>query len=110
MSLNFQNLLKVPMSESQRSLIAMAESHAASPRPTSPPVGILGQLGAICDGRGLAALAERLADLAELSRGDLAACEASLALVERSGSLVGKSASHLLDLGGKRLRPLCVAL
>src|SRR6266581_82087 len=51
----------------------MAESHAA-PSPSSPGhASVLGQLGAICDAHGLAPLAERLADLADLTAGALAA-------------------------------------
>jgi octaprenyl-diphosphate synthase len=71
---------------------------------------ILGQLGALCQAQGLAPLATRLGDLGDLTRGDLGACEEALAAIERGGSLVARSAGHLLDLGGKRLRPLCVAL
>src|SRR5213076_2069185 len=41
---------------------------------------------------------------------DLAACEAGLALVARGTDVVSRSVGHLLDLDGKRLRPLCVAL
>lgn len=72
--------------------------------------GVLGPLANLAAGRGLAALAGRLAELAALSAGDLAATEQSLAALERGASLVSLSAHHLLDLGGKRLRPLCVAL
>src|SRR5262249_20203274 len=88
----------------------MAEMQASSR--TAPAAGarVLGQLGAVADARGLAALATRLMELAELTHGDLAATEASLATLERGPSLVARSAHHLLDLGGKRLRPLCVAL
>jgi len=89
----------------------MAEMQASSR--TAPSAGgarVLGQLGAVADARGLAALAARLGELAELTHGDLAATEASLATLERGPSHVARSAHHLLDLGGKRLRPLCVAL
>jgi octaprenyl-diphosphate synthase len=89
----------------------MAEILATpSPSPARPAAGVLAQLGALCTHQGLGALAERLGDLADLTRGDLADCEAALAAVERGDSLVARSAGHLLDLGGKRLRPLCVAL
>jgi len=71
---------------------------------------VLPALAALAEGRGLAALAHRLAELAELTSGDLVATEASLAALDRGPSYVARSAHHLLDLGGKRLRPLCVAL
>lgn len=77
------------------------------------PVGtgaILAQLGGVCRGRGLPDLAERLAGLHALVREDLEDVEASLAHLPRDASLVRRSAHHLLDLGGKRLRPTCVAL
>jgi octaprenyl-diphosphate synthase len=95
----------------------MAEMHAhprsadsAPAGPGSSPSGVLPPLQALAEGRGLAALAQRLGDLAELTQGDVAVTEASLSALERGPSYVARSAHHLLDLGGKRLRPLCVAL
>src|SRR5262249_29265344 len=72
--------------------------------------GVLGPLANLAAGRGLAALAGRLAELAALSAGDLAATEQSLAALDRGASGASLSAPPLLALGGKRLRPLCVAL
>ena len=71
---------------------------------------VLTQLGALCERRGLAGLGDRFDTLAALVSGDLA--EFSAALTERppARSLVERSAAHLLALGGKRLRPMCVAL
>jgi octaprenyl-diphosphate synthase len=43
-------------------------------------------------------------------RADLAAFEAELALIPRGARMVHAAAHHLLDLRGKHLRPLCVAL
>jgi octaprenyl-diphosphate synthase len=43
-------------------------------------------------------------------REDLTSFEASYAMVRGSEDVVRKSATHLLDRGGKRLRPLCVML
>jgi octaprenyl-diphosphate synthase len=84
---------------------------------TAPPADpLLTRLGALCQGRGLTGLATRLGELADLAGGDLSACEADLEAVsaslpaDRRASLVAASGKHLLDLGGKRLRPLCVAL
>ncbi len=73
-------------------------------------VDLLARLEGICAGRGLARLADRLADLAAFVVGDLAQFEQEFARLPRETHLVGESASHLLDLGGKRLRPMCVTL
>lgn len=61
-------------------------------------------------GHGLGTLEEELGAVERLSRDDLAACADELAALESDGSLVKRAGSHLLALGGKRLRPLCVAL
>jgi octaprenyl-diphosphate synthase len=71
---------------------------------------LLAHLGAVCRRRGLHELAERLVALRSIVDEDLAAIEAALADIPRGGAVVLRSAAHLLDLGGKRLRPLCVAL
>ena len=74
-------------------------------------VDLLGRLEGICAGRGLANLAHRLAELMDFVGADLATFEAEFArLPRRSDLVVGRSASHLLELGGKRLRPMCVSL
>src|SRR5690349_4526275 len=72
--------------------------------------GLLTRLSDVCDQRGLEGLAERLRQLGEGVAADMAATEAALATVQGGSSVVARSAAHLLDLGGKRLRPLCVAL
>ena len=71
---------------------------------------VLAQLGQVCESQGLDAMSARLADLRALTVTDLAECEEVLAALPRGPSLVRQAAAHLLDLGGKRLRPLCVAL
>ena len=73
---------------------------------------VLGQLKATVAGRGLPALAEEIATLADLVAHDLAWCEAAFREIEElsTPTAVARSAKHLLELGGKRLRPLCVAL
>ena len=77
---------------------------------------LMDRLSSLCRDRGLAGLAARLGELSALAGGDLAAVEAALAAAEtdrwRGGArpMVVRAAAHLLDLGGKRLRPLCVAL
>lgn len=77
---------------------------------TAPNRALLEQLGGVAERRGLASLADRLRALGELVAGDLAACEIDLADLPRGANVVERAASHLIDLGGKRLRPVCVAL
>jgi octaprenyl-diphosphate synthase len=71
---------------------------------------VLDRLSGISRARGAPSLAERLASLERWVRDDLAGFEAELAVLPRSARLVPTAAHHLLDLGGKHLRPLCVAL
>ncbi|MBS2024680.1 MAG: polyprenyl synthetase family protein [Deltaproteobacteria bacterium] len=61
--------------------------------------------------RGLGQLADKLAEAERYAASDLAACAEDFARVrvDEAGP-VGPSANHLVSLGGKRLRPLCVAL
>ena len=81
---------------------------ALSQPPPSPTV--LDRLARVSAARGAAPLGDRLADLQRFVRGDLADFEAELAIVPRGAKLVQQAAHHLLDVGGKHLRPLCVAL
>ena len=85
-----------------------APASAASGEGEAVPV--LARLEGLCRQRGLEALAVRIGELAELVQWDMAAVEAALTSLPRSERIVHRSASHLLDQGGKRLRPLCVAL
>jgi octaprenyl-diphosphate synthase len=77
---------------------------------TADDSDVLTRLRAVCGTRGLGDLARRLEALAELVRWDLADVEAGLSRLEAGESVVQRTATHLLDLGGKRLRPMCVAL
>lgn len=70
--------------------------------------GVLEQLGTMSRARNLRA-AERLDVVRPLLVDDLAAVEAALAIPDRERA-VHLSAQHLLARGGKRLRPICVAL
>ena len=82
------------------------------PMPASalPSDQVISQLGEVCSDRGLDDLARRLAELQAWIAADMARFEDDLAAVERGASVVHRSAHHLLDLGGKHLRPMCVAL
>lgn len=90
-----------------------------APRSSSElgPVGspqLLGRLSRLCAERGLDDLAGRLLGLSEFVAPDLETVDEALDAIAPVGSvgesLVGRSANHLLEQGGKRLRPLCVAL
>ncbi|UJR85065.1 polyprenyl synthetase family protein [Sandaracinus amylolyticus] len=70
---------------------------------------VLRRLEAICGDRDLASLGRRLEDLASLVHADMASLERDLA-VPSGPRAIHAGASHLLALGGKRLRPMCVAL
>ncbi len=95
-----------------------AAPHTAAPQPAAPrsvpglPVGVdlLARLEGICAGRGLDNLADRLGDLVAFIGHDLEAFEGEFASLPHDDRLVSRGASHLLDLGGKRLRPMCLTL
>jgi octaprenyl-diphosphate synthase len=84
--------------------MAFAKAAEASSRPVIP------ELAGIAAEHGHQPLALRLDELRSLAAGDLVEIEADLHAVDKPANVVAKSAHHLLDLGGKRLRPLCVAL
>ena len=71
---------------------------------------VLGSLQALCADRGLADLGARLADLGELVLWDMQDIAGDLDGLELGPSHVHQSARVLLERGGKRLRPMCVAL
>ncbi|MEM9066893.1 MAG: polyprenyl synthetase family protein [Myxococcota bacterium] len=71
---------------------------------------VLSSLRNVCDDRGLDALSRRLAELGELLQADMRAVADGMKTVPRGDARVQKAAHHLLDRGGKRLRPMCVAL
>ncbi|MFW5925346.1 MAG: polyprenyl synthetase family protein [Myxococcota bacterium] len=71
---------------------------------------VLTRLRAVCGSHGLGDLGSRLEGLSELVRWDLADVEEVLAHLPDAQNMVQRAAGHLLDLGGKRLRPMCVAL
>ena len=72
---------------------------------------VFSSLVKVCAGHGLSTVEERLSELRTWMNGDLSEIELAIEDVGRSGETIAhKSARHLLDLSGKRLRPLCVAL
>ena len=87
---------------------AEAAPDGRSEEAASPAV--LDRLAEVCERQGVSVLAARLAELEQWVGEDLEWLEAELARLPRGASVVHRGAHHLLDLGGKRLRPLCVAL
>jgi len=85
---------------------APAAARAASPRPAP---SLLARLGAVAGPRA-AEVAGKLGELEAWVGRDLGDFEEELATLQRGDSAVEKSAHHLLDLGGKRVRPLCVVM
>ncbi|MGB8330377.1 MAG: polyprenyl synthetase family protein, partial [Polyangiales bacterium] len=71
---------------------------------------VLSSLQAVCDSQGLGDLSAHLADLADLVKWDMAALEEGIQGLPVGQSVVHKSAHHLLEIAGKRLRPMCVVL
>ena len=68
------------------------------------------RLGIFGGRRGLNAVAARLRRLQAWIAHDMTGVEAELAVLPRGPSVVHRSAHQLLDLGGKRIRPMCVVL
>ena len=71
---------------------------------------VLNRLAHVSEAHGALALGDRLASLDRWVRADLVDLEAELAAIPRGERVVHLAAHHLLDRGGKHLRPLCVAL
>ncbi|MBS1117986.1 MAG: Geranyltranstransferase [Deltaproteobacteria bacterium] len=71
---------------------------------------VLDRLAQTSSARGIPQLGERLASLGRWVRDDLIDFEAELVNIPRGARVVHAAAHHLLDLSGKHLRPLCVAL
>ncbi len=72
--------------------------------------GVLQQLRALCTAQGLGSLADHLGELVDFLKDDVRSVERALLSLPRDHSMVQRGAFRLLDLGGKRLRPICVAL
>nr|MDQ3369380.1 polyprenyl synthetase family protein [Myxococcota bacterium] len=71
---------------------------------------VLDRLAHVSTTRGAPALADRLASLDRFVRQDLVDFEAELVVLPRGARVIQQAAHHLLDLRGKHLRPLCVAI
>ena len=71
---------------------------------------VLGTLEEVARAKAPAGVDARIAELRALCEGDLAGIEADLDAIEGGPTPMQQSARHLLMLGGKRLRPMCVAL
>jgi octaprenyl-diphosphate synthase len=80
--------------------------HAPAVRPPHP----VGQLSNVVGAQGLFDLAARLAELDRWIGAELREFERDLETVPQGVRAVQAAAHHLLDLGGKHLRPMCVAL
>ena len=72
---------------------------------------VFGSLSRACEARGAHSMTDRLTDISRWLEQDLADVERAISSIGKSGDTAAeKSARHLLDRGGKRLRPICVAL
>ena len=71
---------------------------------------VLDRLAHVSTVQGATELGERLANLDRWVRADLRDFEDELATIPRGARVVQAAAHHLLELSGKHLRPLCVAL
>ncbi|GAB4535449.1 MAG: octaprenyl diphosphate synthase [Haliangiales bacterium] len=83
---------------------------APAEQAASASAQLINQLGHVCRDRGLGDLAARLLALQTWIAHDLQNFEAELEALPRGARAVQRAAHHLLDLGGKHLRPMCVAL
>jgi octaprenyl-diphosphate synthase len=75
-----------------------------------PAPEVMSRLAGVSEEQGLPSLSQTLGLLGAFVASDLEGLEQELDAVPRREELVGQSARHLLSLGGKRIRPLCVAL
>jgi len=72
---------------------------------------VVSSLDRACAARGGASMTDRLVEISRWLEQDLADVDRELSHIAKAGETIAeKSARHLLDRGGKRLRPICVAL
>jgi octaprenyl-diphosphate synthase len=74
------------------------------------PAMVVAQLQGVCESRGASDVALRLGELDTWIRGELREFERELKTVPIGDRAVQAAAHHLLDLDGKHLRPMCVAM
>lgn len=89
--------------------VVLGEQQATEPD-ASHASAVLKQLCSVCSEHDLSQLSRRLEGLAVLIGQDLVAVQEQLMGPVNSHGPVKDSAEHLVRLGGKRLRPLCLAL
>lgn len=76
-----------------------------------PPSDVFSNLLSVCHSQGLSTLSERLGELSLLLHNDMREIELSIGHVGKlGGTMVHQAAKHLLEQGGKRIRPMCVML
>jgi len=93
------------------SSVIYRERHVAHDAENAGTREVFSSLARACDERGAATLTDRLVEISRWLEDDLADVERELVHIAKTGETPAeKSARHLLDRGGKRLRPICVAL
>jgi octaprenyl-diphosphate synthase len=85
-------------------------AHAQPGRASERRTPFLGSLEDIARVRGASSIEDRIAELRGFLSEDLAAVEEALGALDVRDTPLHDSAEHLVSAGGKRLRPLCVAL
>lgn len=80
------------------------------PVSTQTSARLLGQLSTIANQNGLSDLAGRLQTLWKWVEDELSSFDTELQALPVGDSRIEKAAQHLLDMGGKHLRPLCLAV
>ncbi len=85
----------------------MSEQHTVA---TQTSARLIGQLSNIAHRNGLSDLADRLKHLWHWVEDELKDFEREMAELPVGESRIEKAAHHLLDMGGKHLRPLCLAV
>lgn len=88
----------------------MTSLSAAAAPATAHRSPVVPRLASLCHAHGLSDLSARLERLARLVHADMGVIETELGTLPRRGDVVRESAGMLVDAGGKRLRPMCVAL
>jgi len=91
-------------------MTSLAVAATSTPAARVKETDVLGSLKKVCEAHGLGEMSRQLVSLGELVRWDMVNVERALSELPLRSDVVGDSAGHLVALGGKRLRPVCVAL